>query len=202
MSVLFPPGPDHPDEVAMVAETFATVVEGRVARYVSSPLTTGELFIGWRGSNSAPDPGDVAYAEAFRRAVIEPNRDNARTFVARLRADCTDVVIDPTSLPNLPGWTQEDYRSLWGEVIRRYVRLVVFRNGWEFSDGCTYEFFVAAGQGVLMTHEDISPIGEEEGIRLIRAAIDWKRANGVSAEFALAVLAAMRPGNAERRARL
>lgn len=201
MSVRFPPGPDHPDEVAKVAETFAAVVEGRVARYVSSPLTTGQPFIDWRGSSSAPDPGDVAYAEAFRRAVVEPNRDNARAFVARVREECADVVIDPTGLPNLSGWTQEDYRSLWGEVIERYVRLVVFRNGWEYSDGCTYEFVVAARHGVRMAHEDLSPMAEEEGVGLIRAAVHRKRANRVSAEFALAVLAAMRPGNAKRTVR-
>lgn len=197
MSQQFPPRPDHPEEVAKIAEVFASVVEGRAALYVSSPLTTGQRFIDWLGSTSAPDPHDMAYPEAFRRAVFEPNRESARAFVARLREECAEVVIDPTGLPDLEGWTQRDYRSLWGEVISRYVRLVVFRDGWEYSDGCTYEFFVAARHGVRMVRENLSPITEEEGLELVRAAVDGRLATGASPEFALAVLAAMGPENAK-----
>ena len=197
MSVQFPPRPDHPEEVAKIAEAFAAVVEGRAALYVSSPLTTGQRFIDWRGSTSAPDPRDVAYPEAFRRAVFEPNRENAKAFVARLREERADVVINPTGLPDLEGWTQRDYRSLWGEVIRRYVRLVVFRNGWEYSDGCTYEFFVAARHGVSMVFENLSPMTAEEGLGLVGTAVDEKLATGASPEFAFAVLAAMRPENSK-----
>lgn len=197
MSVQFPLRPDHPEEVVKIAEVFAAVVEGRSALYVSSPLTTGQRFIDWRGSASALDPRDVAYPEEFRRAVLEPNRESARAFVERLREAHTDVVIDPTALPDLVGWTQRDYRSLWGEVITRYVRLIVFRNGWEYSDGCTYEFFVAARQGIPMARENLSPMTEEEGVRLVREAVDRGMAIRVSAEFALAVLAAIRPENAK-----
>jgi len=191
----FPPLPDHPEEVAKIAEAFAAVVEDRTALYVSSPLTTGQRMIDWRGSASAPDPRDSAYAEAFRRAVFEPNRESARAFVARLRGQRSDVVIDPTGLPELAEWTQQDYRSLWGEVISRYARLVVFREDWEYSDGCTYEFFVAVRDGIPMAREDLSPMNEEEGLGLIRAAVDRKLATGVSAEFITAVLAAMQSEN-------
>jgi hypothetical protein len=181
----------------MIAGVFEAVVDGPTALYVSSPLTTGQLFIDWRGSTAAPEPGDAAYAEEFHRAVVGPNRDNARAFVARLRGECSDTVIDPTSLPDLSGWTQGDYRSLWGEVIRRYVRLVVLRDGWQYSDGCSYEFFVAVRHSVGIAHESLSPMSEEEGLALIRGAANRKLAVRASAEFALALLAAMRPENAE-----
>jgi hypothetical protein len=197
VSAWLPSRPDNSDEVAKIAEVFAAVVEDHTALYVSSPLTTGRIFIDWRGSTSAPDPADAGYAEAFRRAVVEPNRASAKAFVAELRQQRADVIIDPTSLADLSGWTQNDYRSLWGEVIGRYVRQIIFRDGWEFSDGCTYEFFVATRQGIPMTSENLSPLTEEEGVGLIRAAVDRKLAIKASVEFAQAVLAAMRPESAE-----
>src|SRR2546430_1698357 len=102
MSGGFPPPPDHPDEVDKVGEAFAAVIDGPMALYVSTPLTTGQRFIDWRGTASAPNPGDPEYAGAFRRAVLEPNRESARAFVARLREEGRGTVIDPTGLPDLP----------------------------------------------------------------------------------------------------
>ncbi len=194
MTMPFPPQPAHPAEVEKLAKTFAAVVEGHDAVYVSSPLTTGESYIEWRSTSSAPDVGDAMYAEAFSRAVVEPNRERAREYVARLRGERAEVVIDPTALPDLAGWSQEDYRSLWGEVIARYVRLLVLRNGWEHSDGCTYEFVVAIQSGIPIEHEDVSPMTREEGIELIRASVAQRQAIGISVEFALAALDAL-PGD-------
>lgn len=192
----FPPKAEHPDHIVASVEAFASVVEGRTAIYVSSPLTTGRRAFEWhlkegRDRNHPRLPG----SSDFRHKVIEPNRAEASTFVRKLREDRNRVVIDPTAMKDIAEWTQADYRVFWGLVIERYAEMVVFRDGWMFSSGCVYEFFVAWSSRAHLVREDFAPLSLEEGRSLIAEALGVTREKGASSDFLEDVLDALDSDN-------
>jgi hypothetical protein len=158
-------------------ETFATVVDGRDAVYVSSPLTTGRRALEWHTSNRESSP------EAFRVSVIEPNRRAAARFASKLRKSTHRVVVDPTALPDLPGWTQDDYRDFWGRVIERFACEVVVRDGWQFSSGCSYEFYVATRAGLAVVAEDGHELDAGEGLSMLKEVLEERREQGQAVTF-------------------
>jgi hypothetical protein len=80
-------------------------------------------------------------------------------------------VIDPTALPDLDGWTQEDYYLLWGRVIERYASTVVFLDDWQYSNGCVYEFLVAQRCNARSVDERLNLLTLPDGLDLIQKAI-------------------------------
>ena len=183
----FPPHATRPDEIALLLEGLASVIEGRTATYVSSPLTTGQTAAEWHLRNGGRPAADD---EGFRRDVMEPNRTAAASYVRELRKT-RGVVIDPTAMGDLPGWTQPDYRYFWGRVIELYANEVVFRDAWQHSSGCAYEFFVALQSGASTIREDLTPLSLEDGQALVRAAVEECETRGVSAEFLRGVVEAL-----------
>ena len=96
----------------------------------------------------------------------------ARPLVRRVRQHFRGVVIDPTALEDIPGWVQDDYHSLWTEVVEQYAHTVVFTDGWEYSSGCTREFLAAVRSGAALLREDLTPLGPHDGVRLIEGVIN------------------------------
>jgi hypothetical protein len=189
----FPPQPDHAVEVEQLAQAFASVIEGRTALYVSSPLTTGSRAFEWHQGFDRPSGQqlDGRGLDDFRRDVIEPNRIEAAAFVRKLRESGKGVVIDPTAMKDLPGWTQADYRVFWGRVIEGYAEAVVFRNGWMHSSGCAYEFFVAYSAGIRLLNGDLTPLSLALGRSLIAMAASEAREKGARSEFLQQVVRAL-----------
>lgn len=150
---------------------FATIIVGRTATYVSSPLTTGERLSDWLLQSSRSLAKGDDYDRQLRELVIEPNRQAAADFVARLRQESNTVVIAPTALPDMTDWSQEDYQSFWGQVIARYAAKVIFMNGWNYSSGCAYEFLISHKSGAHALDQDIRPLSLAKGQEMIRKAI-------------------------------
>ncbi len=171
MKAEFPPHASHLDELRSLLQTFAAVIEGRNAFYVSSPLTSGERAFEWHTKNERSREIPADFASDFLREVVEPNRNEARRFVRDLRNSLGAVIIDPTALPDIPGWTQADYQVFWGTTIEKYVDRVVFRNGWQYSNGCAYEFYVARSAGIRTLREDLTELTEEDGLELLNGAL-------------------------------
>jgi len=148
------------------------IMEGRQAVYVSAPITTGPRFLHWRtGTGSQLTTTDDRYSNEHRRNVVTPNRERVQPVVRRVREHFGGVVIDPTALDDVPGWTQSDYHLLWVEVVRRYAHTVVFADGWEFSTGCTHEFLAALQSEAILLQEDLSALDARAGVQLIERAI-------------------------------
>jgi hypothetical protein len=186
----FPPQARHANEVALVSEGFASVVRGRAAWYVSSPLTSGELADEWRRKNqNEGDPLRQSTADSFKREVLERNRIEAATFVEALRAREHRVVIDPTAVGAVTDWAQSDYRALWASVIQKYVATIVFRDGWQYSSGCAWEFLTGYHAHCGLVHQDLTSLGLDEARSLLASAIARHSLNGRS--FLTAVLHAL-----------
>jgi hypothetical protein len=89
---------------------------------------------------------------------------------------------------DIKGWTQPDYRTAWARIIEEFARAVVFANGWEFSNGCSYEFLVATKAGVETLDESWQPIDLATGVLLLRRAVGEMSVRGASAEFLRGIL--------------
>jgi hypothetical protein len=186
----FPPTSTRSHEIDDLAAVFGTVRSGRTAIYVSTPLTTGPRFSSWRGTVRL-DANDPTYRSEFRRHVVEPNTAEARRFAEKLREVERRVVIDPGALPDIDEWTQDDYRVFWGRVIERNASTVVFRDGWEHSRGCSYEFLVAAQSGAELLDARLEPLSLDRGLELLRLAIKECEDAGMPATFLSQVSAAL-----------
>jgi hypothetical protein len=167
---MYEPVSHRPHEIEQACAVFASVVDARTAMYVSAPLTSGRQVNAIRLRFELPSTEPLPRHHLLEY-VIAPNRERARAVVRRLRAEFSVPVIDPTALPDLEDWTQEDYYLLWGRVIERYAGTVVFLDDWEFSNGCVYEFLVAARCNARALDERLHPLTLPDGLDRIQKAI-------------------------------
>lgn len=187
---IFPPQPDHEHEWAALEGMLACTVNGREAEYVSTPITTGPRFMEWyRAEGAKLERGSDAYKQAHEEKVIVPNSLHAKQFVEHLRTE-RRIVIEPTSL-NVAHWTQNDFRHLWGQVIERYARRVWLLDGWQYSSGCAFEFYVACRNGVETLSEKGDYIARRQGAEMIEAAIADIESIGQSTDFLRAAAAGL-----------
>lgn len=159
----------------------STVLRGRVAAYVSTPITTGPALLAWRrGLGRSHRPGSAAHG-AFVEQMIAENTARARPLVAVLEDHLGVPVIDPTRLGQIPGWEQRDYHEFWVQVIRNFVHTVVFADGWQFSTGCTLEFESAVTENLTVMDARMQPLDESIGGALLGDAIVELEASGLDA---------------------
>lgn len=143
--------------------------ERRSAVYVSTPITTGPLFAEWYLRQA--DVGSTDYAARLREQIIAPNLERARPLVLACRDRFQGrLVIDPTGLPDVPGWSQYDYHEFWTRLIDRCIGVVVFAPGWEYSNGCALEFAAACNAGAELLSSTFRPLAVQEGARMLERA--------------------------------
>ena len=170
----FPPETTHEREIELLLNVLSSVVSDRSAAYVSTPITSGRRFAKWSsGRDLDVDISQPETYQEFLREVLEPNSQHARQIIRRLRSLLRKVLIDPTALKDIEGWTQDDYRVLWAGVIEQYTDTVFFLDGWQYSNGCAYEFLVAnrLNPRPSILKEDNQPLTLEEGIKSIKSAV-------------------------------
>jgi hypothetical protein len=73
-------------------------------------------------------------------------------------------------------------------VIEEFASAVVFANGWEFSNGCSYEFLVATKAGIKRLDESWRAIDISDGLSRIRMAIEELSSRALPAEFLRAIV--------------
>ena len=129
--------PDQPSEKAdrtpSIAEKLAEwererelTAEQPSAVYVSTPITTGRLFLDWwRREGISLPKASHEYQTALRAHVVLPNVQRTARFMELLRRRHVGIIIDPTSC-DVPGWTQDDYNEFWTRVLERHVKRVIF----------------------------------------------------------------------------
>lgn len=186
MSQEFPPQSDREVEIEAIVSVFASVIEGRSAYYVSTPMTTGKESLEPHRAVAADRIANEAGLEP-RRHTIHCNHAYVQELVQELRRSLASPVINPTAIANLPGWTQSDYRVLSARLIECYVHTVIFVEDWQYSLGCSYEFLVARQTGAKTVSQKWEDISVAEGIRLIREAANELQRMGNDASFLKAV---------------
>lgn len=146
-----------------------TVVPGRSGLYVSTPITSGRLLVGLIGEGVSTS--HVDWSRIHSERVIQPNIERAAAIVAKIRAVHANLcVIDPTSLENIEGWQQPDYRLFWTNVIREFTTAVAFVDGWEFSEGCCHEMIAAVSVGSRVLDENLEVLTAPQIVAIVEAA--------------------------------
>ncbi len=187
MSEEFPPQSDRQKEIEAIVSAFSSVIEGRSAYYVSTPMTSGKRSVEPQHAAAM----DMSVPEALRehrRNMIHCNHAYVHKLVHELRRSLASPIINPTAITGLPGWTQSDYRALSAHVIKRYVHTVVFVDGWQYSLGCSYEFLIARQTGVKTVTQKLEEISVAGGLRLIRDAVNELQRTGNDTSFLKAVV--------------
>jgi hypothetical protein len=189
---VFPPQTSRGAEIEALVELLRGVFPGRVALYVSAPITSGQRFVDWYSRRDDLPDSTQEYQRQHLNEVVTPNRNAASGLVKRARETQSGPVIDPTAVGDIEGWTQGDYRTAWARVIEEFARAVVFANGWEFSSGCSYEFLVATKAGVEALDESWRRINLATAVSLLRRAVNEMSLRGLSAEFLRGILEDLR----------
>jgi hypothetical protein len=188
----FPPKTNHEAEVVAMLEVLSSVVATRKAVYVSIPITSGRRYIEWYTQNqSKPNFKENGSHQDFVVNVIDYNRKQSKQIITNLKKFFSDILINPTTMIDIKGWEQNDYRDMWGRVIERYARTVVCTDGWNFSSGCSYEFLVAKTSKIKTVDENNKYISIEQGIKQIEQAVADIELCKLSTEFLKSVSTAL-----------
>lgn len=187
----FPPRTTHEREIDSLLNVLGSVIVDHSGVYVSTPITSGRRFADW--SSGRDFDVDLSHPETYQeflKEVLEPNSQHARKIINKLRSLFSGALIDPTALKDIDGWTQDDYRVLWAKVIKQYAGTVVFLDGWQYSNGCAYEFLIANGMSrrPSILKETLEPLTFEEGTRLIKMAVIDLNRSKLATDFLQQVL--------------
>lgn len=93
-----------------------------------------------------------------------------------------NIVIDPRKL-EVDRWSQRDYHLFWAGVIKSYVNKVVLFPGWQFSNGCVYEFYVAKKNNIRTVDFRGKIIYKKTGLKMIKNAIKVMNGKKVDIEM-------------------
>ena len=182
----FPPQSNREAEIAAIISVLNSVIEGRSAYYISTPMTTGKSSVEPQHAATMDGPIPETLRE-HRRNTIHRNHAYVHKLVQELRKSLASPVINPTEITDLPGWTQSDYRVLSAHIIERYVHTVIFVDDWQYSLGCSYEFLAAQQTGAKTVTHNMEEVSIAEGIRLIRGAVNELQRMGNNTSFLKAV---------------
>jgi hypothetical protein len=154
---------------------FAVALGARTRQevYLSTPITTGDTYVRWR-QETARSIGrdDPRYDELHRAEVINRNIARAAPLAERLRAEFPSrIVVNPADMADIEDWTQGDYHDFWCAVIRQFVEIVIFADGWQFSHGCVTEFATAVECGAQLLNQNLVPLTSEGGSALVAKAM-------------------------------
>ena len=178
--------------ISAMLEVYKSVLNQNSVLYCSAPVTSGKRYIDWleriKKNFVDIDRADKTYHDSHFEEVIEPNRKHAHHFISRLREETEQIVIDPTALPPIPEWKQQDWRSFWKQVIERYVATVFLIDDWQYSNGCVYEFWVAQKNGIPTLNQDRQILNLATGIDMIGETIVKVKQKGVNTIFVEEVL--------------
>jgi len=185
---VFPPQTSRGAEIEALVQLLRGVFPDRAAVYVSAPITSGQRFADWYSRRGSLRDSVQEYQRQHLNEVVAPNRQAAVELVKRVRQRHSGPVIDPTVVGDIEGWTQGDYRTAWARVIEEFAGAVVFADGWEFSNGCSYEFLIATKAGIETQDQSWQRFSVADGVTLLRGAISQISSRGLPAEFLRGIL--------------
>ncbi|MFJ5972827.1 hypothetical protein [Streptomyces sp. NPDC093060] len=147
----------------------STVLPPHTALMVVGPLTSSKAI------HAASDPAE--------RDRLQCDNEKAITQLAdRLREEQGRPVVNPSVLV-VDGWSLDDYRRFFLDVLARFVRCAYFIRGWEYSQGVTAEFLLCREVGVECRDDNGDVIADGDAIALLQAANRHLRDEGKSFDW-------------------
>lgn len=183
---------NYQEIIQLVLNCYKTVFKESCISYCSVPITSGKNYLKWLSKNNKKyvdiDSLNQEELQSHLLEVIKPNHVLANQFVTCIRQKNSQPVIDPTSLIEIEGWQQKQWRELWQKVIENFVNKIYFINYWEYSNGCIYEFFIAQKQEIITLNETQELISLDEGINLIENTLNEFVALKINIDFRLQII--------------
>lgn len=151
------------DEADILLSLIDCLVLDREAVYASSEFTTGRRFyqLCRRYKVRTGEELKKRLGREYAAELLQPNKQEGIRFARRLREFGHAIVLTPNPFHADPAfkdqnWSQDEYLEFWETVIRRKCRAVYFNQGWECSNGCTFEYLIGFKAGLgdsLFDHE-------------------------------------------------
>jgi len=163
--------PKNDVHIIPFVEVLDCVLAGEKAIYLSTPVTNGPRALEWKVRNSILTEGSQEYKELYKKSIIVPNCEDAKSVAIRLRKKHGCFVIDPSCF-FVEGWSQRDYLELWCGVVERHASIVVLNDGWEYSNGCVTEYIAAVSRGIKTMNIHGESIPLEAALTLISVSIN------------------------------
>jgi hypothetical protein len=172
------------EEVAMAFSAIDCVLNGELAIYASTELTSGRRIndiLVERRLKTASELRQTAGHEWFEAEIWNVNVAAAVAFARGVKAALGGAEVITPGPFTAPGWSQIEYLAFWETLLRTRISASWFNQNWEFSNGCTFEFAVAQDADLPTFDATGRPLGLREGVAAIDAAIAIVERQGLDA---------------------
>jgi len=172
------------DEIKMSMSAFDCMLPDDAGIYCSSDITTGKRFyyevLKRYEVRSEDELREKLGAEEFKRVqtdLIQANVARGVEFAEKLRERGLINVVTPGPY-FAKGFDQQHYLYLWEWFIIKKIYEVRFNFDWEYSNGCTLEYAIAARKGIPRFDHEGNRLELECAIERVEAAIEELTKNG------------------------
>jgi len=140
--------------------------------YISTPHSTGKLMYDYLIKNNLKklEKGNPVH-EIIREEILSKNEASSKTLKNNLTKLYGPYVINPTEVGYFGNTPQRKGLALWRKFIRKYVKRMVMNEGWEYSNGCVEEFFLANAEQIELLDHKLQPINVRQSSYDIVGAI-------------------------------
>jgi len=175
------------DEIEMVMSAFDCVLPDDAGIYCSSDITTGKRFYfefllphGARSEEELKQKLGEHRHKQLKTELIQANVARGMEFTEKLRERGLINLVNPGPF-FARGFDQQHYLYLWECVIIKKIYRVYFNENWQYSNGCTLEYAIAMQKGIPRFDDLGNDLSLPEAIRMIQAAVEELRGQGLMA---------------------
>jgi len=172
------------DEINMSMSAFDCVLPDDAGIYCSSDITTGKKFyyevLKKYDSRSEPELKEKLGDDEFKKAqteLIQFNVARGVAFAEKLRERGLVNIVTPGPY-FARGFDQQHYLYLWEWFIIKKTAEAWFNYDWQYSNGCTLEYAIAAKKGIPRLDHEGSPIDIGIAIESVEAAVNELNGEG------------------------
>lgn len=165
------------DEINMSMSAFDCMLPDDAGIYCSSDITTGKKFyyevLKPHGVRSEDELKEKLGAEEFKRVhtdLIQFNVARGIAFAEKLRERGLINVVTPGPY-FAKGFDQQHYLYLWEWFIIKKIYEVRLNFDWQYSNGCTLEYAIAARKGIPRLDHEGNRLELEPAIEMVEAAV-------------------------------
>lgn len=190
------------DEIKMSMSAFDCMLPDDAGIYCSSDITTGKKFyyevLKKYEVRSEQELKEKLGDEEFKKVqteLIQSNVARGTAFAEKLRERGLINVVTPGPY-FARAFDQQHYLYLWELFIIKKIYEVRLNDDWEYSNGCTLEYAIAAKKGIPRLDHQGRTLEIEKAIEKVEGAINELRAEGfviTKLEHHLGLLKEIRP---------
>lgn len=153
-----------------IIQTYESVIGSNKAYYLSGPITSGSKFIEWNNTVGKFITDENEKKKSKFINVIQPNNIKLQEESDKLREIYKTPIINPASLC-IKSFTNEDYITLWIDVINKFVTRMFSIDDWYYSYGCIIEFRLATKLNMPISTISGLKLNTNVGLELIKSEI-------------------------------